>query len=160
MNYEEEIRKLQMQINDLRVRTNDMGNNHAWINGSWQKQPLLLGYSDVLRARTSNTNLSAGYNTLTLGPVPSGELWVLTSIAMQYGPNVSGVVIQAAIYDGSNETSLYSQANLVAGVYYNFPGPGPVILVPGDYLRMNITGATATDDARFHVSGWIVDTDQ
>lgn len=146
-----------MQINDLRVRTNDMGNNHAWINGSWQKQPLLLGYSSILRSRTSNTNLSAGANTLTLGPVPSGELWVLTSIGIQYGGTVAGVTMYVTLSDGTN---LWSENSITSGKYYNFPGPGPVILEPGESISLHIYGATATDDARFHISGWIVETDQ
>ena len=158
MNVEEELRRLQMQINDLRVRTNNMGNNHAWINGSWQKQPLLLGYSDVLRARASNTDLSTGYNALTLGPVPSGELWVLTSISVLYaGGSVSGVTMYIVLSDG---TTLWSEHSITSAKYYNFPGPGPVILEPGESILLHIYGAIAVDDDQFHISGWIVETCQ
>jgi hypothetical protein len=45
-------------------------------------------------------------------------------------------------------------------MFYTIDGTGPVVLEPGEKIRLTVFSATATDDAGLYVSGWKIDTDQ
>lgn len=162
MNLEEEIRKLQMQVNDLRIRTGNMNNAHGWINGAWQKAGMPLNFSSVLRDRQSNTNLNAGTNQLDSATVPAGEIWVVTQIVYRYIGTVSSCSLFVSINDGSTDTYLenVNSGTVTSALLYKVNGAGPVILSPGEKIRLTIFSATATDDAGLYISGYKVDIDQ
>lgn len=160
MNYDEQIRKLQMQINDLRTRMGSMSNSYGWIGSAWHKNPLLMGYSGVVRDQQSDTNLDAGTNTLDSDTVPAGEVWVLTNISYRYVGTVTNCSLYVTIYDGSTATYLSSKAagTVASALFYNVEGP--IVLAAGEKIRLTVFTATATDDCTLHISGYKFDIDQ
>lgn len=160
---EEQIRRLQMQINDLRSRMETMGNTYGWIEGQWQKNPLEMGYSDVVRGGAANSALSAGTNQLDCATVPAGEVWCITNIVYRYVGTVASVSLAVTINDGSGMKAYL--ASIVGGTvasskFYVVESAGPIILKAGEFIRLTVFNATANNSAAVYISGWKFKIDQ
>lgn len=160
---EEQIRRLQMQINDLRSRMETMGNTYGWIEGQWQKNPLEMGYSDVVRNSAANSALSAGTNTLNCATVPAGEVWCITNIAYRYTGTVATTGLAVTINDGSGIRAYLSSVvggTAASSKFYVVESSGPIVLKAGEFIRLTVFNATANNSAAVYISGWKFKIDQ
>lgn len=126
------------------------------ISGDWQKQPMIHGISDALGERDYNLTASAGSNTLTVGNVPAGEMWVFTRLsAVNLNNAITGLAF-ASIID-SVEYRLGQVS--VRSAYQSFDIQGPIYLSPGDRAHAYFTGCTLNDDLYFWATGYRMDID-
>ena len=152
------VNSLTDQVNELQRLEHAMAQNHGWIDGAWQKDPLSLGYSDIVARVVVEQNLSAGFNLLNDSAVPAGEIWVLTNISVLYIGTVANVQCTVLL----NINGSYYQIWDFVPPASNRVGDrqGFWILHPGDYLAIEILNATAGDDLGLRGIGFRVDIDQ
>lgn len=124
---------------------------HGFINGEWQKQPIVFGITDELAGKVVNTSLNAGNNNIDGDVIPAGEIWVITNLAMIYIGTVANVEIYARL-GGTPDSIFWGVKPPVSGVTYDRQGQW--IAMEGNKLRMQVLGATLNDDAYFYYSGY------
>jgi hypothetical protein len=141
----------------LKVATAAAGNflvgTHGYVNGAWQKNPILFGYSDGLWLFVYNYNLSAGTNILETSAVPANWIWVVTQVNLYYY-GTSPSYMECMIIHSSTVYWLFRQARPVIGRFYDRQGWW--ILAYNDILRMIISGAVAGDTAILSATGFKV----
>ncbi len=130
---------------------------YGWISGAWQKQPMVMGFSDTKAESISDTNLDAGVNYLDGAQVPAGEVWVVKYAGVYYvgtAPSKLRIApnIDAVSFDVLTVTS--PSANIWYTVTLG------VVMGQGDYMRAIIEGATAGDTALLRWYGVKIDIDQ
>jgi hypothetical protein len=152
------VMALQSRVDSLERLEHAMAQNHGYIGGAWQKDPISFGYSAQITGNFSNTNLSAGSNTLSGDTVPAGEIWVITNISVQYSGTVTSVILQAVLLMNSISMPVGVAAPPVSGV--NNPFQGWWVLAAGDIPRAVCSNATSGDDMYLVYSGFRVDIDQ
>ncbi len=130
----------------------------GWIASAWQKNPLLFGYSGQILIADTNTSLAAGNNTIDSSAVPAGEIWVITNCAIAYSGTVAGVTMSAQLLDAATGYTLYGVLAVTSGLFVDRQGWW--VLIPGNKLRLSITGATLNDDGFLRATGFRVDIDQ
>lgn len=136
----------------------DMTVNKGWISSAWQKDPIRFGPSGIITEAINNTTLSAGSNTLASTAVPSGELHVITNLAVMYSGTVSGVTMTIQMnHDGSGYQIFY-QNSITSGQYYDKQGWW--VLDASDNIQLIINSATLNDDAYLRLIGFRIDIDQ
>jgi hypothetical protein len=99
-----------------------------------------------------NLTLSAGVNNLDSSAVPTGKIWIITSIVMIYTGTVATVILRAQLIRSSTIIRLFGVNTPTSGLPYDRQGHW--VLMAGDVLRMSITNATLNDDAEFSFTGW------
>lgn len=118
------------------------------IPGSGEK---LIGFSGIVEERLRDIDLSVNTNVLTGTTVPTGEVWVLTHVSIQY--------------DGSVPTRMYVEATGLATATILFwkeePTPAVfyvntfnVLMQAGDYIRAIALGSTLHDGMNCMYSGY------
>lgn len=130
---------------------------HGWIDGAWQRNPLLFGYSGVLYKTTANTSLSLGENSVDTSACASYEFWVITNISVMYR-GTSPDYMEVRIVFNSTNMKLYQIANPTSELFYDKQGWW--VLGPSDYLRVYTDDATANDDMYIFVTGFRVSSNQ
>ena len=155
--YLEKLNELERRINHLERLEHNMANNHGYIGGAWQKDPIRLGFSAQRLINQVNTNLGDGTNNLDSASAAAGEIWVITNVAVRYLGTVAGVVLKPGLFDGTNNYYFNYHASITSGYWYTTQGEW--ILKEDDVIRLAIEGATATDDAYLRGSGFRVDID-
>lgn len=149
---------LARRIERLETLENNMAQNHGYVNAAWQKDPIRLGYSDVIRVAITNTSLPAGASSNDSAVVPAGEIWIITNITVAYSGTVAGVALATRIVDtGASSWMLWDQRGLTSGIFYDRQGWW--VLKPGEKLRVDVTGATLNDDVYLRAVGTRVDID-
>jgi len=129
----------------------------GWINGAWQKNPLLWGYSGVVAETLSDTNLAAGGKALNGTRVPTGEIWIILNAAIWYlGTAPSRLSIHVG--DVYGFFTILQENSPVSSYRYIYNGM--IVLSPGEYLQGTVEGATAGDDLHFRYRGYKMDIDQ
>lgn len=157
------------QVQDLQERMDQLerfalteevmtAENYGWVSSAWQKDPLRLGYSGTVSETLSDTALSSGSNNINGTAVPAGEIHVITNVSCAYLGTVSGVRLLPAVYVNSEVVYIDEHNSITSG--QNYQTQGYFVLAPGDYIRLQIEGATATDDGYLKFSGFRVDIDQ
>lgn len=73
----------------------------GYIGGAWQKQPLLLGYSDTLRQVFASATLPAGNSDQTVFTVSSNEVWTITNLFVQCNSTTITYVIPKVDVSGT-----------------------------------------------------------
>lgn len=154
----EELRQLRRAMAAGGGPRNAGGIGYGWVGDKWQKNPLAFGYSGTIRVLVSNTDLTAGTNTLAHTAVPAGEIWNIENIAAQYVGTVTNVLLIPVIDTGGILYVIGQSSVAVTGDYVRFPGP--FTLKPGDILKLLVAGATLHDDAYLFATGYRVDIDQ
>ncbi len=132
--------------------------NKGWVSAAWQKDPLRIGYSGVIRGFFSNTALAAGTNNIDGTAVPAGEIWRLDNISVSYIGTVTNVRLYAILLSSAVEYLLYEQQPPVSIQEYDRQGNW--ILEPGEKIRLKVVGATLNDDAFLQYVGMRIDIDQ
>jgi len=131
--------------------------SHGWVGGAWQKNPLLLGYSGIVKCVWDNLTLAAGDNTIDGPIVPAGEIWVITAVIAQYVGAVATELIMRVNSSGSG-IAVLDVAPPTTLINYN--NTGTWILAPGDFLQGFVRAAALNDDFRGRGLGYRVDIDQ
>ena len=114
----------------------------------------IISLESVIGESLSNTNLTAGANTLPSASVPSGKLWVVTCFSMRYISTTISMVLGYFIHNGA-EFWLLMPTSLASNTLYTWDGW--IVLDEGDYLQVFVNGATAGDDLYFHYLGYQMD---
>ena len=130
----------------------------GWVNGAWQKNPLMFGYSGTAKNEVNDTALAAGNNNLDGAAVPAGEIWVITNVAFRYNGTVTGVTLTANAQMDGTAYQIFGQNPPVSNVWYD--RQTYVVLNEGDYIWLSITGATLNDDAHLRMFGFKVEVAQ
>lgn len=152
------IETLTSRVDDLERLEHAMAQNHGWIGGAWQKDPLRLGYSGQILRVWSNTALSAGNVDVDDSAVPTGELWVITNFSASYTGTVTNVSLRFTIKSGASRYTIYHQGGLSSALYVDRQGLW--ILKAGDILSVRVLNATLNDDLNAEAIGYRVDIDQ
>lgn len=134
-----------------------MGTSHGWVNGAWQKNPILFGYSADKEIAVSNTSLAAGANDLDAPTVPAGEIWVITHVASSY-VGTAPTHMEVKIIHASGASMIFRQLAPVSSSVHD--RQGWFVLEEGDILRCSVAGATLNDDLYLWATGFRVDIDQ
>lgn len=94
----------------------DLNNqNHGYIGGAWQKNPIPFGMSSSLLHTWALVTPAAGTITAASDVVPAGELWVVTFITGgMLSASVNNFIFRAS--DGVNTFDLYSTLAPASGV--------------------------------------------
>jgi hypothetical protein len=130
---------------------------YGWISGAWQKNPLLLGFSDTVQQATSTTTLPAGTSAINGEAVPAGEMWLITNMSMRMLSATITVLSLYLVIDGA-AMGIFQQPTPATNVIYDRQGHWA--LGPGDNVRGVVAGATLNDDFFMEICGIRVDLDQ
>jgi hypothetical protein len=125
----------------------------AWgHDGSqWRKLALLWGYSDVYAETESNSDADAGVNYLTFGAVPSGEVWVVTSVVGVNATTAACNIVIAPVIDSAER---WVKHTVYAAVTRYVDWHGYLVLAAGDYLRLAFAACIAGDSIAAHACGY------
>ena len=129
---------------------------YGYVGTAWQKQPMMFGYSDILRIREVEPNAVVGTNTLDSDAVPAGEIWIVT---MLRGYDATSAISSSNIGVLTSGTT-YSVDDKIApgaGVTANYDGF--VVLQEGDLIRWRGWGCTLNDDLYLVALGYKMDID-
>ena len=147
-----------LETADLELVSKILSNGpHGWISGVWQRNPLSFGFSGQVERLWTDTNLSAGANTVDDSAVPAGEIWIITQLSIMYDGTAPDD-IQFAIRTVAQQIELFEVKDPVPSIFYDRQGWW--ILVQGDKLRLSCSGATAGNDLLGRAMGFRVDIDQ
>lgn len=130
---------------------------HGWIGSALQKQPMLLGYSDVIRNATNDTNLSAGIVSHASGAVPAGEIWIVTNIAYSYEGTIPGK-IRVSILSSTVRYVIAMDRQLETAVFVSHQGYW--VMDEGEQIDLRMYDATAGDNIYLDLIAIRVDVDQ
>ena len=125
----------------------------GWDGTQWRRLNLLWGFYDRLVARAYTESATAGTNTLAISAVPTGQVYVATSLAA-VDLNNAPTYIALVLIAGGVEYQLLRTAAPAAGVVVSLQGQ--IVAKAGDVLRANLGGCTLNDDIYFWVAGYIM----
>jgi len=129
---------------------------HGYVGGAWQKQPLALGYSARVKERVQATSTGAGTTGVNTTAVPAGELHVLNFFGALHSDPVARYMTCVVVGDGVE----YNLQDFVSVVTYKTEGfVGMIVLSPGDYLRVVVTGLATGQTVYLNYWGYRVDID-
>lgn len=112
-------------------------------SGIFRPQPVMSGYSGVVRGFYQNLNLPAGSSNIDGGTVPATEVWEIENIAISYTGTITNVILRVMIQAAG--TLIFEQRGLTSTQYYD--RQTKITLAPGENLRLTILNATLNDDA-------------
>ena len=124
---------------------------YSWNGTQWVKNSIPFGFYDVYAESVSNTSLPAGTSSVSLSPVPEGEVWVINSInAFYISSSITSMLIQCI----KNKTSIVlSQPSAIAsGEYFGYTGN--CVLKTEDKILVTVRGATLNDDLTVVAEGY------
>lgn len=151
------IEGLARRVSDLEKLEDAMAQNHGWIAGAWQKDPLRLGYSGD-KTETVTQKATAGTNILVGTAVPAGEIWIVQSVSAFNGTSATTRVALYASING-NDVAL-AQAGAGVAALINTIWTGSIVLSEGDTVRAALAGCTLNDDIYLNYHAVRVDIDQ
>ena len=123
----------------------------GWDGSVWRKLPLLFGYSESLAQWIRETNATAVEDTLDLGAVPEGEIWVITSAsAHDRDTNVTKIVIYQQTAEGAHP--VVEHFPTAAGERAIFSGW--LVLPKDDYLYGEYIGTVLNDNIYVSCTGF------
>jgi hypothetical protein len=126
----------------------------GWVNGAWNKLPMLFGYSDIVYQNWGTNNLPAGDSNYDSSAVPSGKIWIITNLAMGYTgttpTNITMRINRSGVYP-----LIFRQTSPVSNVWYDRQGWW--VLKSGDKLNVDVSGATSSNALWAQAIGFAVD---
>jgi len=113
----------------------------------------IWSYHDITEKEISDTNLAAGTNYLSGDVVPAGEIWHITSVGMYYAGTVP---TEMRVYKSgvAYETMILQEFTIVSGKWYI--STANLYFQEDTFVKMKISGATATDNAYLRYHGTIM----
>ena len=125
----------------------------GWDGSQWRKLGILFGYHSVLTQHISNTDASAGTNTLVTSAVEDNYLWfvqVAGLLDVNTAPSRVFICINRSGVDYPLSDTSTTAANL--WLIWN----GQVVLSPGDTIKGCFLSCTAGDDLFLRALGYKV----
>lgn len=123
---------------------------HGYIDDNWQKQPILLGYSDRWAERAVGTSTGAGATNSTTIPVPAGYVHILNAWTIVHTDTAARSVFLALAVGGVN-VYLYKSDSLAPYTYIY--DAAQVVLKEGDVLQFTVWGLVTDKTAVIDVWG-------
>lgn len=141
----------------MSVQGGSYGGIRGWLHGLWHKQPILLGFSEVVCANFSHTMAADGNYFFESIEVPEGEIWVINNCGMRDADNIVTQLEIRLKRPGYNRILIEDYAPAAGrSLIYN----GEVVLEEGDTLYYFFSNAKDTDDIYAHYWGRKIDVDQ
>ena len=113
-----------------------------------------LSFESTVQDYQTDASLSAGAAELRSGLVPTGKLWVITTVSWEYvGTPPARMLLQ--LNNGSSNYTLAEWTGITSGLNYQYTGQ---LYIPASgYLRLYMLSATLNDDASLSMTGYQVD---
>lgn len=105
--------------------------SHGWLGGAWQRNPFILGYSDIKTEAFSGTSTGEASTNGASTVVPAGELHSVNFSSCYHNDTVNRS-ITATAYDGSASFEYASWADVPP--YTVKVSTTPFVLKPGTLL--------------------------
>lgn len=131
--------------------------NHGLVGGSFQKDPIRLGYSGLAVETITDLNATTGANTLTTTVVPAGEIHIVEALSCRDNDNATTRVMFWVSVDGTNVIIKF-EATAAAAAWIIWTGA--ITLNPGDSITASWTGCTLNDDLTLRYTARRIDIDQ
>ncbi|GAI51319.1 unnamed protein product, partial [marine sediment metagenome] len=96
---------------------------------------------------------AAGLNIITLGTVPDGKLWVITSVAV-YCTTANPTMVLGKIFDGVDVPIFFGQKGIVADEVY--PQVCHIVMKKDDEIRFYWEGCALNDGIESAAFGYQV----
>lgn len=109
---------------------------HGWDGDSWQKLPMLFGYSERWAEKAVGTAAAAGNADAMTIDVPDGYVYVLQRISLDHNAGANKV-IRCSVNTGTVWVFVYQEMAAVSGQYYTFPCE--MVLVHNDQVEARCT---------------------
>jgi len=105
--------------------------SHGYIGGSWQKNPILLGISDVGAEQVSALTVAGGGGYVYGTAVPSGEVWLVQTAVLicSTAAATRGLLIPEV---NGIQVCLLEDPGAASGYYMTWVGQ--IALAPGDKM--------------------------
>lgn len=130
--------------------------SHSYINGGWQKNPLLFGYSDIYREYATYTTPSPMTYNMDMSEVLVGEIWVITSIAVMCD---DGAIWGMYISTRSDSNTMYVDQVRNPASNTLLSHSGWLVLEPGLRMRGTFVNAASGKKLEMWVHGFKIDID-
>lgn len=138
------------QTQDLNVLS------HGYVNGAWQNNPMLFGYSDIHREYVTYTTPSGMTYNMDMAEVPVGEIWVITSIGMMTD---DGAIWGMYMSTRSDSNTYYVDQVRTPAANTMLSYTGWLILEPGLRIRGIFVNAASGKKLEMWVHGFKIDID-
>lgn len=126
---------------------------HGYDGTDWQKLGLVWSYHDRYADTDTESNVADGDYGISLPAVPSGEIWVVNGISLDFwGGNVT--MLRIVLLLGAVPVFLAVEDSPVASVPLCWTGS--VVLKASDAVRGQFFGCTSTPSLRVSASGYIM----
>lgn len=128
----------------------------GWIGGAWQRQPMLLGFSDHVYERVDATSTGGASTVAETTDVPAGEIHVVNFISTYHDDPVSRNTV-IYVVDAGFQLEIhveYPLAQYVVSVCNT-----PFVLAPGDNIWSVVTSLANTKKVYMGYWGTRVDID-
>lgn len=129
--------------------------DHSYINGAWQKQPVIEGFSDQIW-QVKSFVLVASTGTVSSDTVPAGEYWKIVSICAAFGAHAC-TRLSFGVDKSAVLVNLQDGAAAAVGLWKTWTGNA--YLIPGDKITAAFEGCTAGDTIYMRCHGVRVDID-
>ena len=114
----------------------------GYTGTAWQKLGMVWGFYDTVSEIVLDSDLPAGASILSGALVPAGEVWVISSIAVQVTSATITGLLAWAFVDGV-EGMIIAEFPPTSGRWY--VNTGMWVLAEGDKMQFQVAGATAGD---------------
>lgn len=152
------IHALELDNSDrLKVILDGITGIYGWISNAWRKAPLPFGVSGSVARAWQNLAVPAGPSNQDDSAVPAGEVWVITNTTLQ-NDNGAAAGIRFQIVSGAVSATLFQINTPAASVVYDRQGWW--VLMPGDLLRLAVSGGVLNSDVYGAAYGFRIDIDQ
>ncbi len=141
---------------DLAANQNVQSRGYGWIDGDWQKQPIITGYSDMQVEKVEVASAPSGTNLLNSTTVPAGEIWKVETVSIR-DINSAPSRVDLLLYSPSGSSVIISDLSPGANVWILWQGN--MTMMEGEYLQAQMFGITATDLLQFIYRSVRIDID-
>lgn len=129
---------------------------HGYISGAWQKQPLQLGYSDVLDVDLGGTATGTSWSANT-GAVPAGEIWIVQFLSARNTTRNPSLI---QFYPSRPSGSAFLIGYVASpGVNVPLTVNCNMVFAEGDVIHLYIGGTQAGDNVDAGIVGYKMDID-
>jgi len=132
------------------------GNSFGFINGAWQKNPILLGYSARIGNKLVIISTGAASTAVCSAVVPAGEIWVISSICSYH---TDGVARQTFIYANLVTALPVIEINFSLPLMTSLSMLSPIILAEGDKICVMCVSLANGRSLTLNYLGYRIDID-
>ena len=135
---------------DISADQNVQARGYGWDGSNWRKNPIPLGFTDIVEETLLDEDLDAGTNNLDGTAVPAGEIWRILIVNYRtVSASVSSAVARA--FGLATAIIIEQQIPPTSGSWY--PVQCETLLQEGDYMSLLVLNATSGDKAYMRYAG-------